>query len=107
MAAADRQPLEVGQVLAPRQVAHEDLADVAVVLEGDIITARDDPFIPYKAIESAKLSANVALHVTPSGGHLGFIAGRNGDPDRHWLDWRVVDCHRALNTRQSCNAQLN
>jgi predicted alpha/beta-fold hydrolase len=72
-----------------------------------IITARDDPFIPYKAIESAKLSADVALHATPSGGHLGFIAGRNADPDRHWLDWRVVDCHRALNTRQSCNAKLN
>ena len=34
---------------------------------------------------------NVELRMTDHGGHLGFV-GRGGiDPDRRWMDWRVVD----------------
>jgi predicted alpha/beta-fold hydrolase len=37
------------------------------------------------------LSPTTTLHLTDHGGHLGFIAARNGEPDRRWMDWRVVD----------------
>ena len=42
--ATGHEPLEVGEVLAPRQVPDEDLADVAVVLVGEEELPRTDPF---------------------------------------------------------------
>jgi len=35
--------------------------------------------------------ASVAQHVARSGGHREFIAAAGRDPDRRWMDWRVVD----------------
>ncbi len=56
-----------------------------------VLASRDDPMIPPSALESAKLPPAVRLHMTDHGGHLGFV-GRGGvDPDRRWMDWRVVD----------------
>jgi predicted alpha/beta-fold hydrolase len=56
-----------------------------------IIAAADDPMIPVSSFANLGLSPQIHLHLSPSGGHLGFI-GRNGqDPDRRWLDWRIVD----------------
>jgi hypothetical protein len=37
------------------------------------------------------LPSSVSLHVTRQGGHLGYIGVTGVDPDRRWLDWRVVD----------------
>jgi len=38
-----------------------------------------------------QLPPNVTLCLTKHGGHLGFI-GRSGvDPDRRWMDWRLLD----------------
>lgn len=56
-----------------------------------ILSAADDPIVPGRVFDSAELSPQVQLHLTQRGGHLGFIASRNGEPDRRWLDWRVVD----------------
>jgi predicted alpha/beta-fold hydrolase len=56
-----------------------------------ILAAADDPLVPLHALESARLSSSTALRVTPHGGHLGFIGARSHDPDRRWMDWRVVD----------------
>jgi predicted alpha/beta-fold hydrolase len=55
-----------------------------------ILTADDDPIVPGCVFEDATLSPAIELHLTDQGGHLGYIAARNGDPDRRWLDWRVV-----------------
>lgn len=55
-----------------------------------ILTAADDPVVPEAIFDEASLSDCVRLHRTDHGGHLGFIAARNGDPDRRWMDWRVV-----------------
>jgi uncharacterized protein len=56
-----------------------------------IITADDDPIVPVKSIIDVAYPAEVQLHITRGGGHLGFF-GRSGlDPDRRWLDWRIVD----------------
>lgn len=56
-----------------------------------IVAAQDDPMIPIASFQNVAMSSHVRLHITESGGHLGFI-GRGGvDPDRRWLDWRIVE----------------
>jgi len=56
-----------------------------------ILAARNDPMIPPGPLESLRLPPSVHLHMSDCGGHLGFV-GRGGiDPDRRWMDWRVVD----------------
>jgi predicted alpha/beta-fold hydrolase len=57
-----------------------------------VITARDDPIVPVAAFERARFSPCTRGLITEHGGHLGFV-GRTGpaDPDRRWMDWRVVD----------------
>jgi len=56
-----------------------------------ILAAADDPLVPRRMFAELRLSNAVALHLAPAGGHLGFIGRRNGDPDRRWMDWRVVE----------------
>jgi predicted alpha/beta-fold hydrolase len=55
-----------------------------------ILAARDDPVIPDECYGALALSPAVSLHLLDHGGHLGFIGARSPDPDRRWLDWRVV-----------------
>jgi predicted alpha/beta-fold hydrolase len=56
-----------------------------------ILAAGDDPLVPGEVFADLRLSPTVTLNVPRSGGHLGFISRRNGDADRHWMDWRVVE----------------
>ena len=56
-----------------------------------ILAAADDPIIPAQMFENLRCSPTTSFHITQHGGHVGYI-GRNGsDPDRFWLDWRVVE----------------
>lgn len=56
-----------------------------------LLAASDDPLIPAHIFAEAKLSPNVNLHLAPGGGHLGFIGRSSSDPDRRWLDWRLLE----------------
>jgi len=56
-----------------------------------IVTAASDPIVPVTCFERASYSTTTQLHIAPCGGHLGFIAAQNSDPDVRWLDWRIVD----------------
>ncbi|HND53111.1 MAG TPA: alpha/beta fold hydrolase [Pirellulaceae bacterium] len=56
-----------------------------------VLSAADDPLIPSKIFDAAKWSASTHFHLTPFGGHVGFLGEAGRDPDRRWLDWRVVD----------------
>ena len=59
-----------------------------------ILTAADDPLVPAGVVEGLTVGPGVTRHVAAGGGHLGFIARggpSNPDPDRRWMDWRVVD----------------
>ena len=56
-----------------------------------ILSAADDPLIPVRILEDLDLSKKVKLHIAESGGHLGYIGCTGHDPDRWWIDWRVVD----------------
>jgi predicted alpha/beta-fold hydrolase len=56
-----------------------------------IISAKDDPLVPNSCFGAAEVPACVRLHVTEHGGHLGYVARPGPDPDRRWMDWRIVD----------------
>ncbi len=56
-----------------------------------ILAAADDPLICPTPFIETPMPPNVRLCLTKHGGHLGFI-GRSGvDPDRRWMDWRILD----------------
>lgn len=63
----------------------------AITIPTWILTSADDPLVPAAAFGDLRLSEAVSLHITRGGGHLGYIAARNTDPDRRWMDWRIVD----------------
>ena len=57
-----------------------------------LLASRDDPIIPIESLEQARYSSDVHLHVTDHGGHLGFLSrSATPDPDRRWMDWRIVE----------------
>lgn len=56
-----------------------------------ILTAADDPLIPVAMFSSLPRSAAVRIHVTPQGGHIGYLGVARRDPDRRWLDWRILE----------------
>ena len=62
-----------------------------------MITAQDDPFVPYASFLAAKISENSAIQfVAPRhGGHCGFISKYSGS-ERFWAEQRIVDFCAAL-----------
>lgn len=57
-----------------------------------MITAKDDPFVPYSSFQRANPSQNPAIRfVAPEhGGHCGFISKRSG-AERFWAEQRIVE----------------
>ncbi len=56
-----------------------------------IFSSEDDPIVPVDSLLTFPHSSAVDIITTPHGGHLGFLAARNGDEDFRWLDWRILD----------------
>jgi uncharacterized protein len=56
-----------------------------------VIASRDDPLVPVRSFEELMPPSAVRLHLADSGGHLGYIARPGIDPDRRWMDWRVLE----------------
>ena len=54
-----------------------------------LLVAKDDPVVPFSMFSQTELSSEIELVAPAKGGHLGFLAGRTNDPDRHWMDWRI------------------
>ena len=70
-----------------------------VALSTLILTAEDDPVVPVEMFGRAELSPSTTLVLTDRGGHVAHISGVKGDdPDRWWMDWRVVEWIK----RQGC-----
>jgi predicted alpha/beta-fold hydrolase len=67
-----------------------------------IIHAQDDPFIPFQPLldPTVALNPNVLLLAPEGGGHVGFLADRNGmaegAEDRFWAENRVVEFCRLV-----------
>jgi hypothetical protein len=57
-----------------------------------IITAEDDPFVPYASFLAARVAENPAIQFVPTvhGGHCGFISSHAG-AERFWAEERVVE----------------
>ncbi len=62
-----------------------------IQIETLVLTARDDPLVPVRTFETLQTPATVTVHISEHGGHLGYIGRRGRDPDRRWMDWRIVD----------------
>lgn len=56
-----------------------------------ILAAEDDPMVSPEPLRKLDRPPGVDLYLASGGGHMGFLARRNGDPDRSWLDWRAVE----------------
>jgi predicted alpha/beta-fold hydrolase len=58
-----------------------------------IITAQDDPFIPYWIFDVPALQKNphIRLAAPTHGGHCGFIQQRMPGEDRYWAENRLLD----------------
>jgi hypothetical protein len=56
-----------------------------------LIASRDDPLVPVELFEQLEPPDSITLYLTDHGGHLGFIGQQGFDPDRRWMDWRIVD----------------
>ena len=58
-----------------------------------ILTAQDDPLIPFEPFQDAKLTGNpnITLLGPRHGGHAGFIARRSNSEDRFWAENRIVE----------------
>lgn len=66
-----------------------------------VITAQNDPFVPYESFLRAKIAENPAIcFVTPEhGGHCGFISKYAG-AERFWAEQRIVDfCEKIRGAR--------
>ena len=61
-----------------------------------ILAAQDDPMIPFRSFDQAKLKANpqITLEAPRHGGHCAFVA-RRGSGARFWAEARVVEFCRA------------
>jgi uncharacterized protein len=57
-----------------------------------MITAQDDPFVPYATFQRVNPLKNPAIHfVAPRyGGHCGFISNQSG-AERFWAEQRIVE----------------
>ncbi len=63
-----------------------------------IITAQDDPFIPFVSFSDERLTANSHVHlVSPAhGGHVAFCGSAQPDEDRAWAENRAVEFCRLV-----------
>ena len=55
-----------------------------------ILSAEDDPIVPPDAFRALPTVEGVTVHIASSGGHLGYVGRKQSDPDRRWMDWRVI-----------------
>lgn len=57
-----------------------------------ILTAQDDPFVPFASFEKAEVRENpyITLIAPKHGGHCAFIAAEGGD-ERFWAEARIVE----------------
>lgn len=60
-----------------------------------LLSARDDPFLPREVLDSVVMSARsnpyLYVEIHESGGHVGFVSGRNPFRPRYYAEWRIVD----------------
>ena len=61
-----------------------------------LMTAMDDPVVPFEMYDDHQMSSAIKIMATQRGGHLGFFGRGGEDPDWHWLDWRICQWIQSL-----------
>ena len=56
-----------------------------------ILASLDDPLVSSEPLTEIGCPPDVRLCLTEHGGHLGYVGQAGIDPDRRWMDWRIVD----------------
>jgi predicted alpha/beta-fold hydrolase len=58
-----------------------------------IITAQDDPFIPYSMFLTPVIQHHpfIRLIAPAHGGHCGFFQERQAGEDRYWVENRIIE----------------
>jgi predicted alpha/beta-fold hydrolase len=74
----------------------------AIRLPSVIITAQDDPMVPFESFDNRDLrsNANIEIIAPHHGGHCAFIASESGE-DRFWVESRIVEICRVRMTAKS------
>ncbi len=67
-----------------------------------VLTAQDDPFIPFESFQDSALLSNrhITLLTPQHGGHCGFVGSTSRSEDRYWAENRVVEFIR-LHSKQA------
>lgn len=65
----------------------------SIAVPTTIITAQNDPFIPYSmfALPAIQNNPSIRLIAPPHGGHCGFFQGFSQGEDPYWAENRIVD----------------
>jgi predicted alpha/beta-fold hydrolase len=68
----------------------------SIAVPTTIITAQDDPFIPYSMFLTPSVQQNpsIRLLAPTHGGHCGFFQTRRSEEDRYWVENRIVEIVR-------------
>lgn len=68
-----------------------------------LITARDDPFVPFAALDMPRIRRNPCIQlITPAkGGHCGFLQHARTDEDGRWAENRIVEFLQHESSRRS------
>ena len=74
-----------------KSAAENTLSSIAI--PALIITAQDDPFIPFDIFDNPSLIENafIQLLAPTQGGHCGFFQHRQPQEDPFWAENRIVD----------------
>jgi predicted alpha/beta-fold hydrolase len=58
-----------------------------------IITAKDDPFVPWQPFRNTVVTENSSIQLLDCdhGGHCGFVGSPEGEDDGYWAEQRIVD----------------
>ena len=58
-----------------------------------LITAEDDPFIPFASFDLPRIRANscIQLVTTAKGGHCGFLQRARANEDERWAENRIIE----------------
>ncbi|MFQ5604142.1 MAG: YheT family hydrolase [bacterium] len=71
-----------------------------------LLASDDDPFVPVKSFKGLPVNSHLQVHLTRSGGHMGFVSAHKTPlGDHRWLDYAVWFCsEKLLEARSSVTA---
>ena len=78
------------------------LKDIAVPTE--IISSKDDPFVPVSGFRKAELSGTTRLTLLSQGGHMGYVGSEKYHQDRYWMDYHILQSlnNKVVHKKEPC-----